>query len=150
MLLFRAWPHSTVLENEIQEVHERHLLLARNLAAALERYHRDVSATFSFLIGDVRAWQDTPKISGILENLHFRHICIADRRTGQVIDSVALADMPCPETVPANLVERLESIARDGTIAFGEVVAAPDGANVMQLVAPRDDRTLAFGAIDTT
>ena len=32
VLLFRAWPHSTVLQNELAEVEERHLLLARNLA----------------------------------------------------------------------------------------------------------------------
>lgn len=42
VLLFRAWPYSAVIEKEHQGAQERHLLLARNIAASLEHYRRDI------------------------------------------------------------------------------------------------------------
>ncbi|MCY4181108.1 MAG: hypothetical protein OXD48_12705, partial [Litoreibacter sp.] len=59
LLLFRAWPHSEVLQGELDEVHERHLLLAQNLAAALERYHRDLVTTFDLFATSQDRWSFT-------------------------------------------------------------------------------------------
>lgn len=46
LLLFRAWPHSAVMQSELEEDHERRLHLARNLAPASERSHCDLVNTF--------------------------------------------------------------------------------------------------------
>ncbi len=43
---FGIWPRSRVLENEVAEVSDRHLLIARHLQHALVRYESDVSALF--------------------------------------------------------------------------------------------------------
>ena len=111
VLLFRAWPHSSVLDSELDEVHDRHLLLAQNIAAALERYHRDVSTTFSLLSANLDAWQHAPEMSGLLGNLGFRNVCIADPGTGQVIAALEAAQQPCPDIVPEQVLTRLAARA---------------------------------------
>lgn len=47
--VFWVWPHSQVLQNEFDDVRDRHLLLARNLSAALELYHQDVRTAFNLI-----------------------------------------------------------------------------------------------------
>lgn len=149
LLLFQAWPHSEVLEDELNEVHERHLLLARNLAAALERYHQDLVTTFDLLLDSPETWSETKSITRVLDNLSFRHVCIADWETGQVTQTLASASAPCPEQIAAAEFERLKSLVLPDGVAFGPVVQVPDGENVLHMVKRLDD-SLAVGAIRTT
>ena len=149
LLLFQAWPHSEVLEDELNEVHERHLLLARNLAAALERYHQDLVTTFDLLLDSPETWSETKSITRVLDNLSFRHVCIADWETGQVTQTLASASAPCPEQIAAAELERLKSLVLPDGVAFGPVVQVPDGENVLHMVKRLDD-SLAVGAIRTT
>ena len=43
---FWYWSYAAILQNKIDEVEERHLLLAHNLGAALDRYYDDITSTF--------------------------------------------------------------------------------------------------------
>lgn len=148
LLLFRAWPHSEVLQGELDEVHERHLLLARNLAAALERYHRDLVTTFELFARSDEAWVLTDSTRRVLDNLSFRHMCLAFADTGQVIDALAPLSAPCPEFVPVETLERLQRIATEGQVSFSPVVETPEGENIIHLVTRRGD-LLAIGSIKT-
>jgi len=49
LLLFWAWPHSKALQNEMDAVADRNLLIAQTLGTAVGRYERDVRALFSLL-----------------------------------------------------------------------------------------------------
>ena len=46
VILLASWVQSDALEKEVRSVTEKHLLIARNLSGALERYVTDVRATF--------------------------------------------------------------------------------------------------------
>lgn len=149
LLLFQAWPHSEVLEGELDEVHERHLLLARNLAAALERYYRDLVTTFDLLLDTPEVWSETKSMVRVLDNLSFRHVCIADWETGKVTLTLASASAPCPDTIPEAELDRLKALAVPGEVTFGPVVQTADGENVLHMVRPLEDG-LAVGAVRTT
>ncbi|WP_299472753.1 EAL domain-containing protein [uncultured Roseibium sp.] len=149
LLLFQAWPHSEVLEGELDEVHERHLLLARNLAAALERYYRDLVTTFDLLLDTPETWSDAKTMLRVLDNLSFRHVCIADWETGRVTLTLASASAPCPKVIPQAEFERLKSLVTPEGVAFGPVVETPDGENVLHMVKRSGD-SLAVGAVKTT
>jgi len=47
--LFWVWPYSKALESEVNDVQERHLVIAKNLAGAFERYYHDVTNVFIIL-----------------------------------------------------------------------------------------------------
>ena len=47
--LFWIWPYSKALESELNDVKERHLVIAKNLAGAFERYYQDVTGVFVIL-----------------------------------------------------------------------------------------------------
>lgn len=54
VLILAAWVHETALSRELDSVKEKHLLLARNLTTALQRYSSDLSAAFNHSIQDVQ------------------------------------------------------------------------------------------------
>jgi len=149
LLLFRAWPHSAVLESELDEVHERHLLIAQNLAAALERYHRDLSSTFELLLSDLEHLQDVDGVIEVLDNLSFRHVCAFNEETGQVVQQLAPKGALCPEVISAERLDRFKALAQGDGIGFGPVTQASDGQNVIHMVKSRDG-TLVVGAIYTS
>lgn len=146
--LFWIWPHSRALENEFDEVRGRHLLLARNLGAALERYHRDVSAAFDLLSVNLGHNHPIDHGTDILLNLEFRHICMADANTGRVVSQVSPLLKKCPDFVPKERFAHFVSIARSDRIRFTEVMAGPNNQPIIYLLRRWGDK-IAIGALTT-
>ena len=146
--LFWVWPHSRTLQNEFDEVRGRHLLLARNLGAALQRYHRDVSAAFNLLAVNLEHGHHIDQAGDILLNLEFRHICLADAKTGKVVSQAGPLLNNCPDFVPKERFAFFVSIARSDKISFSEVMAGPNGQPIIFLVRRYGDN-IAIGALTT-
>ena len=89
LTVFWAWPHSQVMQGELDDVRDRHLLLARNLGAALQRYHQDVLATFNMISVNLIEQRRIEQAQDALINLSFRHVCIADEKTRVVTGEVS-------------------------------------------------------------
>ena len=52
--IFYSWVSRTSLENEISQVDESHLIIAKNLSLALSRYSQDAIAVFDFVVSHSR------------------------------------------------------------------------------------------------
>ena len=148
VVLFWVWPHSRALENEFDEVRDRHLLLARNLGAALQRYHRDASAIFDLLAVNLEHGHDIEQAADILGNLGFRHICMADAGSGMVVSQISPLLKKCPDFIPKERFAYFASIARADKISFTEVMAGPDGQPMIYLLRRWGDN-IAIGALTT-
>ncbi len=148
LTVFWFWPHNSVLSGEFEEVQERHLLIADNLGAALELYHRDVTtlfATFAPLIARGEGGDAAP----LFRSLHFRHICVADPATGEVLGAALAEAAPCPARIPTDRLAMLRELAAGGGIAISGVMATDDGDPRLFIVTETDGR-LVVGALSTT
>ena len=58
------------------------MLIARNLGAALQRYHRDVMAIFEFASDNLLAGTANVVSPTLMESLRFRSICLIEVETG--------------------------------------------------------------------
>ena len=85
VLALGLWVADTAFERERAEVRERHLLLATNITAALERYAKDMSAAFDVMIRTAQARHDFSDIVDLGDRLDFVHFCLigADGRIEQ-------------------------------------------------------------------
>ena len=79
LLAYWYWSYTTALDNQYEEVRERHLLIARNLGAALQRYHQDLVSTFSALSDGYAKGQDVTVFTSLLDDLQFRNVCVYDQ-----------------------------------------------------------------------
>ena len=147
LLLFWLWPHSQSMTNEVEDVRERHLLIAETLGIALDSYYREVLATFRQIHVSLADHGEVEAAQALLPDLHFRNVCLFDQASGALALKLDSADNRCPETLAAERRTLLEALARSEA-EISPVMAGPDGAPTLYLAEIRDGR-LAVGSIGT-
>lgn len=147
VLVFWLWPHSAALQGQIDEVEERHLLLARHLAADLATYDEMVRATFASLAPLMAEGREVAFADAILRQHHFRHFCVVDLETGQVLAAHALNGAQVPPRMPPAQLERLTRLAADAPGRLSPVVVV--GQEPMLFLAERRGDRLILAAITT-
>ena len=148
LVLFWAWPKSKALQSEVEQVRDRHLLVARNLSMALERYHADVTATFDFVAEGLLSGTDVHAARGLLQNLNFANICLIDLATKDVVGEV-MASSGCAKDYLQAHAGRLEALSRQGITLVSGVERGPKGRPVL-FVIRRSAERLAVGTLSTT
>lgn len=148
MSVFALWPYSRALELEHGEVRQRHLLIAHNLGAALDRYQRDVAATFDHVINELQSGRIEASFAAILENLKFKHICLVDPKTGRVVSAAGLRPELLPVRLPPKLLVDLMSKSTTEKVSFSDVRIHVSGKPVI-FVSRRIGDKLGIGAIET-
>lgn len=83
LVAFWFWSYKSTLQNEYREVEERHLLIARNLGAALSRYHHDLTSAFGSLSPLIAKSGNAEYGENLLMDLNFRNVCSYDVDTGK-------------------------------------------------------------------
>jgi signal transduction histidine kinase len=102
VVTFWLWPHSAALNKEINEVKERHLLIARQVAQTLSSYNADVTLALRTFAPRIAQGEANEALK-IFEHLHFRHLCVAERQSWRVVRSFLIESVPCPEFIPEGL-----------------------------------------------
>ncbi len=146
--VFALWPHSRALELEVSEVNQRHLLIARNLGAALERYHQDLVSTFNYVADRLEKRADVGGISKMLEGLQIRHICIADINTGKVVAKAEAVSDGKLVQLSAPVLKLLRAQAKVGETKFSAVRKDANGKPIM-LMYRRHGGNLLLSVIET-
>ncbi|WP_085905831.1 ATP-binding protein [Kiloniella majae] len=78
-----AWAQKTAIENEYSATEDKHLLLAKNLTGALDRYARDAEQIFRVSAQYLQTKKSAEQIGDLMKIVNFNHICITDK-TGRV------------------------------------------------------------------
>ena len=148
--LFWVWPHSQALQGELDGVRDRHAVLADKVGIALERYHRDATATFAMLAMNLERGQEPAGSAALLRNLHFRHLCIVDKVSGRIRSFLARdpTDAPSRDVIPPDRLAQLRALARPDAPVMSGVVSTIDGRPMLAIVQDFGD-TLAYAALDT-
>ena len=147
LLLFWAWPHSNARHHTDRQVHERHLLIARNISAALQRYHHDVKASFEFAGDGLLQDLKIPPAQQLLENLRFKAVCLLDPRSGNVLKGLA-GTGACPAAFSKKMLGFFNNLAKEGSTVFSGVHADAIGQPRICLVRLVGGK-MVVGVIDT-
>src|SRR4051812_4250240 len=89
VFILASWVERSAVEKELASVEEKHLLIARNLNAALTRYANDAEAVFRLAAASGASGVQPPGLGDLLHTLRFRHVCVLDA-SGRVISAVAV------------------------------------------------------------
>jgi signal transduction histidine kinase len=148
LLLFWVWPHAQSMTNELQDVRERHLLIAGSLGIALENYHRETTATFRLIRNSLVAQGSMEGAGDLLQDLHFRNICIFDSATRELRQGVDSADNRCPESVAEADFAAFEELAAQPGAAVSPAMLDVEGTPTLY-IAEVGEGHLAVGALYT-
>lgn len=147
LLVFWLWPYSGILAKRYEEVWERHLLIAENLGAAMDIYHRDLIASMTSFAGPISEGGGD-EARPIFENLHFRHLCVVDVGTGQVLRTFLSETYACPDVVPRERMAAFLDLADKDRVGLSGVVA-PNGDLPRIFLVTRVDDLIVVGAVHT-
>ncbi|WP_420731721.1 ATP-binding protein [Hwanghaeella sp. 1Z406] len=148
--VWAVWVRSAALDREIEEVRDRHLLLARNLSLALERYAQDVSAVFSHVVETDPELRGSQHLGTLLASLSFRHICLIETDTKRVV-SVTPSATYSMESIVLPPLDRFIEVAEYGLgkLVFTNVMLNPSGKPAIYLLKKIEPNTLALGELST-
>ena len=145
--LFWLWPQSSALQKEFDDVKDRHLVIARNLAHGLQRFHRDATSTFDFAADTLLAGAALPDTRSVLANLRFRSICQVEVATGRLLRGVRGLGQ-CQEQLAAATQEMLGTMKEGGRTVLSPVHADANGEPVIAWMR-RSGKVAVVGTIDT-
>ncbi len=148
LVLFWVWPHSQSMTNELEDVRDRHLLIAETLSVALENYYRDVTAAFRLLSVNLIEQGHIEGAADILQNLKFRNVCVFDPASRGIRIRVDSFDNRCPESLSEEELDFYRSLAPAEGVAVSPVMAGPEGLPTLYIAAERGG-LLAVGALYT-
>ena len=142
------WVYDSALRTELAAVQERHLLLAKNITAALERYAQDAAAVFSDQVTTDRFAESAEVSRDLLEKFDFRAVA-AYAPSGRVAaraavgGAAAAGSLPAPETL-RGLIAEVGSAP-----IFSPVLPDRSGRPTLYLTLRLADGRVAVGALDT-
>ena len=145
LLILGVWVQETAMEKELAAVSEKHLLLAQNLTAALDRYALDAKAGFGFFVESSADNQASPAKVELARGLGFRHFCIIDD-SGRVISCLDITDSFGVQ-IPAETLSRLRPYIPDTGVAFSDVMADAEGRATVYLIQRLGTGRIALGAL---
>jgi signal transduction histidine kinase len=141
------WVKETAFEKEIYLVREKHLLLAKNITAALERYTTDVNATFEHLLisSAIKSATLQPSLQKLSDQFNIRsfQIFAAD---GRVVSN-AFSDKPAENPTAETL--RLINRSAGAAIVYTPVMADATGEPTIYLHRRLKNGTVAIATLST-
>ena len=149
--LLAAWQQQSAYQKELAEVSERHLLIARNLSHALDRYSEDVEAVFGLAVSEMQAARaDASAVAALLAQMGFRHACIVDGagRIAASLDGTAQGQPIDRQVGDLGGLRRLaEAAGIDAT--FSGVQLDKDGRPTLHIVQQLSEGRIAIGTLGT-
>lgn len=146
VLALGLWVAETAFEREKAEVRERHLLLATNINAALDRYARDISAAFDTMIALAAVNQSLDSMSDLGRRLDFVHFCVIDA-SGRIAQKHIWADIQMTD-VDRHMADTLRGWAGAASI-FTPVHHHEGIGPVLGLIRKLEDGRIAFAQVST-
>lgn len=145
VLLLTGWFQQQSYEYEQQRVHEKHLLLARNITGALERYARDVTAATVTVAQMLGSNDDPSHAESLLDSLDFNYLALFDSQN-QPVASVTRAGEQ-----PRQWPRGLEDLRQQATAAlqFSAVTIGSDGQAGIWLTQQYGDAELLVAVLNT-
>ncbi len=150
--LLAAWQQQSAYQKELAEVSERHLLIARNLSHALDRYSEDVEAVFGLAVSEMKtASTDVSAVASLLARMGFRHTCIVDSagRVTASLDGTAPGEPIDRQVGDMSVLRRLAEAAPGGEATFSGVQLDRNGKPTLHIVQQLPEGHLAIGTLGT-
>lgn len=99
LVLFWKLPYSKALEYELEDVKQRHLVIANNLAGAFERYYVDVTSLFTSLDTDA----NNKRLENLFANYDFQSIMLVSK-SGAIKKCLYNEDHYCPMKIDKDIL----------------------------------------------
>lgn len=127
IVVFYDWVARTSMENEIKQVDESHLIIAKNLSSTLSRYTRDTFAVFEFVLNNQSDHVGYPKL---LKMFNICQVMVLDADNA-LVSNVAGANGHVKGPPSAGIIAEIRRLAaaKPGKVVVSGIRQGPDGSH---------------------
>ena len=146
-----VWTHTQSVKDGFREVPERHLLLAKNISGALEKYYSNTKLVFGHISGNLARGLSSQDVHMDNVGKEFISISLVEGKSGKIINSDSYNQFQLatdPLYRDQGVLEIARRYAGRGSVTFSPVVADVDGTNVI-VVAKWIGENIAIGKLKT-
>jgi len=146
MTLFWVWPYSKALDSELQEVSQKHLVIAKNISAAFERYYQDVTGIFSIIDTQSDHQLNSPTFRKLLQSYNFITVVLIDHQ-GHLKQCLFHTKSNCLTEVPKHITDLAIKTEVEGKVAISTVTEDKNinsGPIMLVVKHEQDDILLAY------
>jgi len=141
------WMERSAIQKEIAYVDENHLIIANNLAAAMERYANDVASIFELAVNILNV-SNGLDLRETLDRFDLRFVTIVDARNTVLHTLKAANTPPLPDLSVDRIADlRAQAVADPGQSVFSGVLKF-DGTPHVFLARTQQDGKLAIAALN--
>ncbi len=153
VIILALWQQQQSLNHEIQSVKEKHLLVSRNLTAAIDRYIKDVHLVFGTLAAQKERMDNLKDFGNLLINMGFEHVCRVTP-DGQITALQCALSCPSGKSFPTEQFAALSSLreqatANPGTIIQSNLIQNAEGFPAFYILVAANDGMLTIGELGT-
>jgi predicted signal transduction protein with EAL and GGDEF domain len=142
------WTRDHIVGSQIDDVSDRHLLIARNLSATLARYHSDLIAGFDLASANQVAFPLNTQSQTLLDRLGIRTLCsFSLGKTPNLIKAEGSESLKCGEILQKGTFNFVLANALSKKTIISPLHKMANG-DVRLFAANKRDRVLRVGAID--
>lgn len=138
------WAYSTGVKKEFNEVKDRHLLIAKNLGKALERYHMDLVAVTEAVADHLISQSSHLELKEILYGLNIECQYILDKNSMRILGQLTI-DSSKPALPSYALIQDFIENAVDGRTTFSPVLPGAGNNNVIYALRSYGDKISIAG-----
>ncbi|WP_158925741.1 ATP-binding protein [Acidisphaera sp. S103] len=151
IVVLAMWEGNSAFQNELDSVHERHLLVARNLTVTMSRYVKDVKAVFGLVFESGALNHPVAGLTDLLMSLNVVHVCLLAPDGTLEAEIKGLSRDPIA-SLPAPLLMDLRRLADSAhsQIAISNLYHDPSGMPVFYLVKQLPAGRLGLGVFTTS
>ncbi|MGX9416621.1 diguanylate cyclase domain-containing protein [Vibrio sp. WJH972] len=141
--LFWMWPYSKALESEIDDVKDRHLVIAKNLSTAFERYYQDVTSVFEILDPESDEKLGKEGLNNLLSGFEFTMVAVVDSQ-GKVDHCVFHPNLECPATISNDILLLAQNTVEEQGVKVSTVTEDPsiDSGPIFLVVKHQEDKLM--------
>ena len=141
VIALASWIFVDVLDREIESVSDKHLVIAKNIGEALERYAVDLKNGFELVAAMPADVRETQAVSNFLESLDLLYFFVVDRKTGVIRSSVQNKPVPLSAgRVAPDRLNQFLSLLDGVVVVFSPVMIDESGRPALFLLRATADR----------
>ena len=130
-ILFEWWAYKQGVKREFDDVKDHHLLLAQNIATALENYHQDLITTIETIDEELLKHREVTNLKFLMRRLKIEYIMLLEENGGAIQSIASIGNISPTELISPSVVKKLASIATDQKTVFSTVSNSLNNKNVI-------------------
>lgn len=149
-----TWVQHSALDKEIQNVQEKHLLVADNVTRALSRYINDAESIFRLTAANMLKKNNMENIPELLNSINFHHVCHTNQH-GEIFAMISDQSLQPPQRIPPQVLATLkpfidQALAKPNSVLFTPLLRDGKGVPRIFVLTAEDQDNIILGILATT